>query len=350
MEEKKSPDALIGCLLGSAVGDALGLPMEGLSRQRQLKIFPDIDSYHFFFGKGMISDDTEHACITAQALIAARQRDALFDERAFTASLSKRLRLWLLMLPAATGYATLRAILKLWLGFKRSGVYSAGNGPAMRSPIIGVLLCDDPDKMKSLVYLSTIVTHTDPKAYDGALAVALAAAMASKHIDDPREYLSRLDGLIDNHDFKKMIKTAAESAGQSTEDFAAAMGLGSAVSGYIYHTVLMVLHTWFRHPADYKTAITAAIRCGGDTDTVAAILGGIIGARVGKAGIPDEYIQSLYEWPVTPGWIERLGIALSETAGPSSPPEFSYIGKFIRNIAFIAIVLFHGFRRLFPPY
>jgi hypothetical protein len=50
-----------------------------------------------------------------------------------------RLRGWLLSLPAGIGFATLRAILKLWLGFplNRSGVYSAGNGPAMRVAVIG---------------------------------------------------------------------------------------------------------------------------------------------------------------------------------------------------------------------
>ncbi len=56
------PEAATGCLLGTAVGDALGLAAEGLSRKRQQAIFPELDSYHFFFGKGFCSDDTEHAC------------------------------------------------------------------------------------------------------------------------------------------------------------------------------------------------------------------------------------------------------------------------------------------------
>jgi len=62
-------DRIVGCLLGTAVGDALGLPFEGLSKRRICKFHPDLNRYHFFFGRGMTSDDTEHTCMVAQALI-----------------------------------------------------------------------------------------------------------------------------------------------------------------------------------------------------------------------------------------------------------------------------------------
>jgi ADP-ribosylglycohydrolase len=62
-------DSIIGCLLGTAIGDSIGLPYEGLSKQRQYRMYPDISGHHFFVGKGMISDDTEHTCIVAQAII-----------------------------------------------------------------------------------------------------------------------------------------------------------------------------------------------------------------------------------------------------------------------------------------
>jgi hypothetical protein len=63
--------AIVGCLLGTAIGDALGLPYEGLTRDRQLVLYPNIDRQRLVFGKGMISDDTEHTCLVAQALIAS---------------------------------------------------------------------------------------------------------------------------------------------------------------------------------------------------------------------------------------------------------------------------------------
>jgi len=57
-------NAITGCLLGTAVGDALGLPMEGLSKRRQLKMCPEIKGFHLLFGKGMISDDTDFLCLS----------------------------------------------------------------------------------------------------------------------------------------------------------------------------------------------------------------------------------------------------------------------------------------------
>lgn len=61
-----------GILLGTAVGDALGLPAEGLSPSRQRKWWPGPLRHRFLFGRGMVSDDTEHAFMTAQALLAAQ--------------------------------------------------------------------------------------------------------------------------------------------------------------------------------------------------------------------------------------------------------------------------------------
>jgi ADP-ribosyl-[dinitrogen reductase] hydrolase len=101
----KKDDAIIGCLLGTAVGDALGLCCEGISKSRQRRIYPDMNRYHLFFGRGMVSDDTEHACMVAQALIVSAG-----DVQIFTHNLAWRSRWWLLGLPAGIGYATLTGL------------------------------------------------------------------------------------------------------------------------------------------------------------------------------------------------------------------------------------------------
>jgi len=109
--------AAVGCILGTAVGDAMGLVCEGLSRRRQLKMFPHLTGYNLLpGGKRLCSDDTEHTCMLAQSLIATLdcQEDQL--ARRFAANFAWRLRFWLAGLPAGIGLATLRAILKLWLG------------------------------------------------------------------------------------------------------------------------------------------------------------------------------------------------------------------------------------------
>ena len=347
-------NTIIGSLLGSAVGDALGLPMEGLSKRRQRRLYPDINGYHLLFGRGMVSDDTEHTCMVARSLVTSGG-----DEGLFTKHLSREMKKWLMALPAGVGFATLRAILKLLVGFpaEKSGVFSAGNGPAMRSPIIGVCFGQTSGKSRNLVRISTRITHTDPKAEHGALAVAVAAGMAGRHEDDPADYLNMLNEALapDAGEFLGVMNDALESyrAGNSTETFAAHLGLDKGISGYMYHTVPVVVHTWFRHPRDLRSGLIEVIKCGGDTDTTAAILGGILGAAVGKAGIPPEMIANLRDWPLTTRYLESLGKALGDGLAegePQSPRRLPFSGSLLRNLFFMIIVLIHGFRRLLPPY
>jgi len=349
-------NAIAGCLLGTAIGDALGLWCEGISPRRQQLYRKDPGRYHFLCGRGMVSDDTEHACMTAQALIASAG-----DEATFVRDLAWRLRWWLLRVPAGIGLATLRATLKLWIGFppSRSGVFSAGNGPAMRSPLLGVCYGDQPDKLRRLVHASTQLTHTDPKAEHGALAVALAAHLASREpaaADLGAQFLQQLRGeLPDAESFHRLLERAVKSAecGQATEAFALELGLANGVSGYIYHTAPVVIQAWLRHRQDFRAGLTAVIRCGGDSDTTAAILGGILGAAVGKSGLPADLLAGLFEWPCTPAWIADLAERLQqvlESGEPARPPRLFMPAVMLRNLVFLIIVLLHGFRRLLPPW
>ena len=208
-------DAITGCLLGTAVGDALGLACEGLSRRRQAKMFRTLDSYKLLpigkSGKGMTSDDTEHTCMLAQSLIVTGHGELTTLEQKFSANFAWRLRLWLLGLPAGIGFATLRAILKLWLGFpaNKSGVFSAGNGPAMRAALIGVCHGNEPARMRALVRAATRITHNDPKAEFGAFAVATAAHIAATRDVDitPPEFLALLKLHIADAEFIALIGT-----------------------------------------------------------------------------------------------------------------------------------------------
>lgn len=349
-------NAIEGCVLGTAVGDALGLAYEGLSRRRASRLLGEPDRYRLLFGRGMVSDDTEHTCMVAQSLIAAGD-----DVEKFARQFSWRLRWWLASLPAGTGLATARAILKLWIGFShhRSGVYSAGNGPAMRSAILGAAV-SDPILLRDIVRTSTRITHTDPKAEFGALAVALAARMASEPVTiDARTFEQRLRDLMTDESagafFELVAKTTASvSQRESTEQFADSLGLRRGVSGYVYHTVPVVLHAWMTHPTDFAAAVTSVIRCGGDTDTTAAIVGGIVGCAVGRHGIPSHWISGLRDWPRTVDWMSALSHQLAESrrnaATISRVPRLPPLGIVVRNLAFLGVVLSHGFRRLLPPY
>ena len=347
--------AIVGAILGTAVGDALGLPYENLSRRRGARLLGEPDRYRMFFGRGLISDDTEHTCLVAQALLASSG-----DVDRFAHQLAWRLRWWLLSLPVGLGRATLLASLKLWCGFspKRSGVYSAGNGPAMRSAILGAAI-DDLRLLQELVRVSTRITHTDRRAEQGAAAVALAAFFARKDPDVAgSHYLEELHRFLQPdpaEQFLAVMERAIHSAaaGQDTLAFADAEGWGKGVTGFVVQTVPVAVHAWLRQRRAFVAAVQDVIRCGGDTDSTAAIVGGIIGASVGKEGIPAKWLDHLFEWPRTVTWMEHLGRRLEESLvkGQSErPPRLSAVGVLARNMLFLVIVLAHAGRRCLPPY
>ena len=346
--------AIVGCILGTAVGDALGLPYEGLPRRRAALMLGPPDRYRFFFGRGMISDDTEHTCMVAQSLIESGSNIDVFVKR-----FAQRLRWWLLGLPAGVGKATAISCVKLWLSYpcEKSGVYSAGNGPAMRAAIFGAAI-DNEELMIRFVRASSCLTHRDPKAGIGAIAVALAARESRQNATiDAKRWLDALQRVLgDEHDeLLKLSRRAISSveAGESTQDFCCSIGQSRGISGYTYDTVPVCIHAWLSHPRDLERALTAIIECGGDADTTAAIVGGIVGSGVGENGIPAELTQGLFEWPRSVRWMERLGGDLADTMATETArksPRGNPLGVLLRNVLFLSIVLFHGFRRLAPPY
>ncbi|MGE3808909.1 MAG: ADP-ribosylglycohydrolase family protein [Gemmataceae bacterium] len=351
-------DKLAGVLLGTAVGDALGVPREGLSPHRAERLFgtPPLRQ-RFFFGRGMVSDDTEHTCLLGRALLQHPDRADDFER-----ALAWELRRWFVCLPSGLGRATLRALLKLMIGFPpaRSGVFSAGNGPAMRSALLGVCLGHDPGRLKSFVHAATWLTHTDPRAERGALLVALAAHLGAEqgpsgvHADRffalVREQIpdadAELTALLDR-------LQAGCHAGTSSAELARAMGLEQGITGYIYHTVPLALYGWLRHPADFRAAVTEVIALGGDADTTGAIVGAICGATVGAGSIPTEWIEGIADWPFSTHWMRTLAQRLTARfteEGETTTPRIIWPGLLGRNLFFLAVVLAHAARRLLPPY
>lgn len=387
--------AIVGCLLGTALGDAWGLPFEGLSRRRAQRWMGGMAQdggvlRHRLLpgGWGLCSDDTEHTCMLAQALLSSRAHTPARSSAAtmltvFRADLTRRLRWWLLGLPAGIGWATLRALLRHWVLYlwpKVEGVASAGNGPAMRCALLGVCLGHDLPALRAWVRASTRITHTDIRAEQGALAVALAAHLGAQALRQGTslgsEAGTRLLAVFEQAlalddewsrtlaaypEVLRVLRLAQTSAdrGDSTETFAAELGCGHGVSGFVMHTVPVALHAWMRDPHDWHRAIQSVLRCGGDTDTVAAITGAVVGAAVGEAGLPAEGLSKIGEWPRSVRWQRELAHCVAEAwPAPNSdaPPKrirplpLPLWGLMMRNGFFFWLVLAHGLRRLLPPY
>ncbi len=394
---------ILGCLWGLALGDAVGLPREGITPQRATRLFGGGPLEHGLLGRyGMISDDTEHHCMTAQAWLAAQG-----DPKRFGRSLAWRLRGWLLGLPAGVGFATLRAILKLWLGFSptRSGVHSAGNGPAMRAPILG-LLCNDLDQLRHFIQISTRLTHTDPQAEAGAFLIACATrlhaglllpsttskqttetpsntetspiadalstvnipsntqtatltetpstadALSTEDKQRPVDACEQLDQLlpyVEGDVLRAALLTVREHLAKNAEasEVAEALGLQRGVTGYINHTVPIAIFCWLRHRGNFRAAVESAIKLGGDTDTVAAIVGGIAGANTSPDHLPSTWRDGICDRPRSLAWMEQLAHALAQH---DKPVALAWPLLPLRNAFFLCVVLLHGLRRLFPPY
>lgn len=130
---------LIGCLWGTALGDALGLCREGLSPARGQRLYPDLTRFQLFGGRGLASDDTEHAAFTAWAIHGHP------DPSTFQRRLRHALRRWIACLPAGVGLATLRA---------------------------SILAVAGPENLEPYLEISTRLTHTDPRALERTRQIA----------------------------------------------------------------------------------------------------------------------------------------------------------------------------------
>jgi ADP-ribosyl-[dinitrogen reductase] hydrolase len=315
---------IAGLLLGTAVGDSLGLPREGLSARRARRLYPGPLRQRL----GMTSDDTEHACMTRQALLAEPD-----DPVRFARVLRRKLRWWLVALPPAIGWGTLRA---LAIG---RGVRSAGNGAVMRAPIIGAMI-DDLDRIEPFVAASTAITHRDPRAHAGALAIAIAAHHAVRDRTDG--VLAAIRARVADRELLGSLDRIEASLDRPPAELARELGLERGVTGYVHHTVPMCLHAWLRSPRDFVRAVTEVIELGGDADSTGAIVGALAGASAGEAAIPPAWL-AIRDAPRSLAWIRAL-------AGATSPIRLAWPLVPVRNALFAVIVVAIGLRRLLPPY
>jgi len=339
---RPSLNDLRGAILGTAIGDTIGLPYEGLSSRRVARWAPSRLRQQFLFGHGLVSDDTEHTFLVGLSLASTDSASA------YQAVLARGLRLWLLTCPGGIGLATLRSLIRLNLGFRpeRAGVNSAGNGPAMRAALVG--LCVPSHSIADYITATTVLTHTDPRARSGALAVALAAKSASEGYSGA-ELLSRIVAEIEEPEMRAALEVACEmcSEGSGVADFVERLGLSAGVSGFVMHTVPVALFV-AATARTFEASIETAVRLGGDTDSVAAVVGAIAGVRFGPGSIPEDWIAGITDWPLSVMRLELLAKALSDGG---HPPRYLFGGSLVRNlVVFMPLVLIHGFRRLAPPY
>jgi ADP-ribosylglycohydrolase len=172
--------------------------------------------------------------------------------------------------------------------FRGEGSY--GNGAAMRVAPIGAWFAGNLARVVEEALKSAEPTHAHPEGAAGAVAVAVAAAVAF----DGGDGSAILDAAIAKTPpgAVRLGLVAAKELGPAAplEEAVARMGNGSQISAQ--DTVPLALWCAARHLDDYEQALRTIVSAQGDTDTNAAIVGGIVACKVGIAGIPAAWREA----------------------------------------------------------
>ncbi|MEV4511280.1 ADP-ribosylglycohydrolase family protein [Dactylosporangium sp. NPDC049525] len=182
------------------------------------------------------------------------------------------------------------------------GLGSMGNGAAMRVAPLGAFHAGDSRSAALDAMRTAEVTHAHSEGILGAVAVAVAAAEAgwARLVEAPLEPVELFDAVL-AYQVDSQVKTGLERArdllGASVAEAAYTLGNGSQVLAQ--DTVPFALWAAATHLADYRAAILACVEAGGDIDTTAAIVGGVVAAAAGRAAIPPAWLthrEPLPEW------------------------------------------------------
>ena len=272
-------------LLGGAIGDALGIFAEG-----KLLNYPSLINWDgkTFLGSeyhglkpGQYSDDTMFSMCVAQSLI---NNDGFNPD-----DLSKRyVELFTSKTIRGYGKTTLMAISSLIEGkhWSESGVAgSFGNGTAMRAAPFGVYFRDDLPMVIEVCKVDSAITHASEEAEAGSIAIGLSAALAAQN--DTENLLDRIHKALPDSKVKSIIYTLGSLVAANHIPASSALRvLGTKAD--VRQTVPAALYCFLKFD-NYNEAVLAAIKAGGDTDTTAAIVGALFGAKLGMQGINPIY-------------------------------------------------------------
>jgi poly(ADP-ribose) glycohydrolase ARH3 len=280
------------------------MPFEGAPPARIPRRLTMIDAR---LGRGTYTDDTQMAIALAESLLERGGIDAEALGRAFADAYDP-----------SRGYGSgTTEVLRL----VRSGVHphgaadlafggegSQGNGAAMRIAPVAVRYAGDMAALAEAARASARVTHAHPLAIDAAVAQATAIA-AALNGEPP------LDAALEvatTSELEGRLTQAAQllHSGLGPPELAAA--LGNRATGH--ESVPAGIYSAAVHES-VEAAITFAVRCGGDTDTIGAMAGAIAAAREGASTIPSSWTCALEEGAKGRTYVERLADRLVDARG-----------------------------------
>ncbi|THV38657.1 ADP-ribosylglycohydrolase family protein [Glycomyces buryatensis] len=244
------------------------------------------------------TDDTQMACTVVEQLRHGRGIDPDRLVKAFAARVELKRDYGPSVLSILDEARAERPWRPLTAGaFGGSG--SMGNGTAMRIAPLGAWFCDDLTHLEAQARLCSEVTHTHPDAIAGGIAVAVTAALAARRGAATRtELLEAVIDRVPRGEVETRLRAVAALGWDATAtSVAAAVGNGQRTS--CADTVPFCVWAAIRHLGNFPLAVRTAVSVGGDIDTNAAIVGGMVAAGTGFTTIPDAWIaarEPLPDW------------------------------------------------------
>lgn len=280
-------DRFRGCILGQAVGDALGAPFEtmpaaaiyyGYGFASTIVAAPPFDQLEY-------TDDTQMMIGIAEVLAEHGEVEQEELMRAFVDNFD----------PARAYGAGTHRIIDMaaaggdWRALSTT-VFpggSFGNGAAMRVSPIGLLFFDNLDRVGEQAVLSALPTHAHPVGVDGAKVLATAVALAFRESAfDAGTFYGELRRRAETDVFRNALDKAARL---TPDDYAGVLGTSIEAD----RSVPTALACFVSSPNSYADAVGRAIGLGGDTDTIAAMVGALCGARLGVQAVPAHLLDML---------------------------------------------------------
>ncbi len=282
MPDDPVTDRALGCLLGLAVGDALGTTLEFAGRDEPPALTDMVGGGPFDLAPGAWTDDTSMALCLADSLIACsgldqhdlmqrfvrwwREGENSHNSHCFDIGTTTRAAL-------ARFQATGNPVAGL------TDPQSAGNGSIMR--LAPVVLCwvEEPDQAVAAARAQSLTTHGAPAAVEGCAILAEILLDAIRTGDKRTTLRPRHCG---------EASIAAVALGSWRDKRREAI----RSTGYVVHTLEAAM--WCVDRADaFADAVLLAANLADDADTVAAVAGQIAGALWGRSTIPQHWLGRL---------------------------------------------------------
>ena len=307
-------DVVRGCMLGGAVGDALGAPVEFLDLKGIDELYGGVTDYvEFGNGTGSITDDTQMALFTAEGLLRSYSRwcekgichipgvvkgaylrwlrtqgGVLPDDTPEWVSDSGWLigekALWRDRAPGRTCITALES--RHWDDIVARND-SKGCGTVMRTAPVGLFVA--PGSAYELGCEVSKLTHGHPTGITAGGAMAMLVSMLA----NGKPLVDAVDDLIA---FLNDKPEAAETAA-ALKRARSAKSVAELGAGWVAEEALAIgVYCALKHPWDFRSGVLEAVNIDGDSDSTGAITGNILGVVNGENAIPEKWRKNLREY------------------------------------------------------